>query len=178
MKQVDHAALAHHRVVVQVLLQPLPELERMAVKLRVALKAIVGAHNRRVAPHIAAAQIALFEHGDIGHPVVLGEVIGRRKPVSAAPNDDGVILGLRLGVAPMRRPALVAREAFLENFQRGKAHVSPFARRPYSGSGYKTQPLARLRLSRQTQRGSPLFDIDCPTRDCDFEICTTALQPT
>ena len=108
MAEVQHAALRHHHVVVQLLLQPLPELQRMRVELAVPLEQVVRPHDRGVAPDVAAAEIPPLQHRDIGDPVVLREVVGRRQPVPAAADDDDVIGGLRLRVAPDRRPAPVA----------------------------------------------------------------------
>jgi len=42
--------------------------------------------------------------------VLLGEVIGRRKPMPASANDDGVIGRLRLSVAPLLRPTGIVRK--------------------------------------------------------------------
>ena len=45
MAQVEHAALAHHDIVIEFLLQPLPETKRMAVELGIARQAVIGAHD-------------------------------------------------------------------------------------------------------------------------------------
>jgi hypothetical protein len=115
MKQVDQPACRMHRVIVQVFLQTLPQLERMGIKLRIALLAVICPHDGGVAPHVAATQIALFQHRDIGHAVVLGQVIGRAQPVTAAADDDGIIFRPGLGIAPMRAPPLVAGQAFAQD---------------------------------------------------------------
>ena len=125
VEEVDEPALAVHHVVVQLLLQPLPELERMGIELRIAFEEVVGPDDRRVAPDVAAAQIALFQHRDIGQPVFAGKVIGGGQPVAAAADDDGVILGLGFGIAPMGRPALVACQPLAQNAQTGKPHLMP-----------------------------------------------------
>ena len=96
MEQVEQAALGHHRVVVEFLRQPLPELERVLVELGVAAQQVVRPDDGGVAPDVAAAEPALLDHRDIGDSVVLGEVVGGREAMPAAADDD-VIGGLRLG---------------------------------------------------------------------------------
>ena len=106
--QVQHATLADHGVVVQGLLQAFPELHRQFVEGDVAGQQIIGADDRRVAADIAAADPALFEHGDIGEAVLLGEIIGGGEAVAAAADDHGVIRGFGFRIAPGRRPAAMA----------------------------------------------------------------------
>ena len=79
MEQVQHAALADHGVVVDVLLQPFPQLQRVFVERHVAGQQIVGADDRGVAPDIARADPALLHHGDIGDAVLAGEIIRGRQ---------------------------------------------------------------------------------------------------
>ena len=126
--EVQHAPLRHHHVVVELLLQPLPELQRMRVELAVPLEQVVGPHDRRVAPDVAAAEIPPLQHRDVGDPVVLREIVGRRQPVPAAADDDGVIGGLRLRVAPDRRPAPVAGQR-IPNDRPGRIPHGPRAKR-------------------------------------------------
>ena len=45
--------------------QPLPQLQRQLVEVRVGVEVVVRADDRRVAPGVAAAQPALLEHGDV-----------------------------------------------------------------------------------------------------------------
>ena len=106
--EVEHAALRHHHVVVQLPLQPLPELQRMRIELRVALQQVVRPHDRGVAPDIAAAELSPAPAPRRSDAVVLGEVVGGRKPVPAAADDDDVVGGLWRRVAPDRRPVPVA----------------------------------------------------------------------
>ena len=110
--EVEHAALAHHRVVVEVLLQPLPQLHRPFVERLVAGQQVVRADDGGVAARIAGADVALLQHRHVGDAVLVREVIGGREPVPAAADDDDVVLGLRLGLAPGRRPAGVAAKSF------------------------------------------------------------------
>ena len=113
MIEVEHAALADHRIVVEVLLQPLPQLHRPFVERLVAGQQIVRADDGGVAARIAGADVALLQHRDVGDAVLLREIIGGREPVPAAADDDDVVLGFRLGLAPGRRPARVPAKTLL-----------------------------------------------------------------
>ena len=109
--QVDDAALAEQQVVVELLGQPLPELQRVLVDRRRLVPQVVGADHRRVAGDVAAREPAALEDRDVGDPVPLGEVVGRRQAVAAAADDHDVVGALRLGVPPemlrvMGRPRL------------------------------------------------------------------------
>ena len=66
MGEVHHAALAEHDVVVQLLAQALPELDRVVVDPGALVPQVVGADDRGVAPGVAAAEPALLEHRDVG----------------------------------------------------------------------------------------------------------------
>ena len=129
MDQVQDAALADHRVVVEVLLQPFPELQREFVERFIAIQQIVGADDRGVAADIAATDPALFEHGDALLPEFLGQIVGGRQPMPAAANDDDVIVGLWFGITPGRLPALVAGQRLFDDLETGIPHESrsPFA---------------------------------------------------
>ena len=114
VRQHQHAALGIHDVVVQLLAQVLPQVDRMVVKPRAFVIKVVRADDGRVPPRVAAAQPALVDHRDIGDAVLLGQVIGRTQPVPARADDHHVIFrpGLRLG--PLLGPVLVAGQAVLE----------------------------------------------------------------
>ena len=114
MEEIEHAALRHHGVEIEILLEPLPQFHRPFVERIVAGQHVVGADDRGVAPDIAGAEPAFFQHRDIGDAVHLGEVIGGRKPMPATADDDDVIFLLGLRLAPRRRPVLVAGERILE----------------------------------------------------------------
>ena len=100
VRQVHHAALGEQEVVLQLLGQDLPELQGVLVHRRGLVPQVVGADDRGVAGHVPAGQPAPLQHGDVGHAVVLGQVVGGRQPVSAAADDHGVVGGLRVRVAP------------------------------------------------------------------------------
>src|SRR5260370_26007008 len=82
----------------------------MLVELGVLPMQIVRAHDRRVAPGIAAAKPALLEHRDIGDAVVLREVIGRGEAMTAAADDEDVVVRLWRRLAPGRFPVTVAAQ--------------------------------------------------------------------
>ena len=89
--QVQHAALAEHQVVVELLRQPLPELQRMLVERGALVPQIVGADHRGVAPGVAAAEPALLQHRDIGDAVEAGEVVGSGQAMTAGADDDDIV---------------------------------------------------------------------------------------
>ena len=122
MVEVQHAALAHHRVIVEVLLQPFPQLHGKFIERDIARQKIVRSHDRGVAANIAAADPAFFEHGDVPDPVLLGQIIGRGQSVTAAADHHHIVSGLRSCVAPLRRPVAVAAQRLLRKPQQGKAH--------------------------------------------------------
>ena len=148
VRQHHHAARRIHHVVVQLLRQALPQLQRVLVEGGRFLPQIVGAHDRRVAAGVAAPEPALLEHGDLRQPVLLGQVIGGREPMPARPDDDRVISSFRLGTAPLLRPALILRERLPRHIEKRKPHWT----RP---------PLNRL-----IEGGR----LPCPARDCEHNF--------
>ena len=149
MEEVDQAALRMHHVVIQLGFHAFPQLHRMAVEFAVALQEIVGAHDGGVAPDVAGPEIALFQHGDIGQAVVLGEVKGRGKAVAAAADDDRVIAGLGGRIAPCGLPALVAEKALCDDLQARIAHrsVPVPCHASQSASGRRMQPPPRKAIA-------------------------------
>ena len=115
VEQIDNAALADHRIVVEILLKPFPELERKFVKRLIAIEQIIRADDRRITPDIAAANIAFFEHSDLGLAEFFGKIIRGSEPVSAATNDKDIIGRLWLWVAPGGRPPFVACQRLANN---------------------------------------------------------------
>jgi hypothetical protein len=125
--EIEHAALAHHRVVIEALLQPLPQLHRPFVEALVARQQIVRADDGGVPPGIAGADVALLQHRHVGDAVLAREVIRGREPVAAAADDHDIVLGLRLGLAPRRGPAGVAAKSFSQQRKDGVFHLEPAA---------------------------------------------------
>ena len=118
VKQIEHTALADHDVVVEFLLQPLPELHGQLIERHIAGLAIDLAG-------IAEAGLKAWaglpvEHGDLMPG--LGEIIGRRQAMAAAADDDHVIGGLRRGVAPHRLPIPMPRQGLRCEIEDGVAH--------------------------------------------------------
>ena len=70
VREVQDAALAEQDVVVELLLEPLPELQRVLVDRRALVPEVVRADDRRVAAHVAAAEPPALEHRDIGDAVL------------------------------------------------------------------------------------------------------------
>ena len=115
MYKIDDAALRVHDVVVQVLFQAFPQLQRMRVKFRVAGQHVIGPDDGGIAPDIATAKIAFFENGNIAQPMHLGQVMRRCQTMATAANQHDVIFCLGFGVAPVRSPSFVSCQAFLKN---------------------------------------------------------------
>ena len=82
VEEIEHAALRHHGVEIEILLEPFPQLHRPFVERVVAGKHVVGADDRGVAADIAGAEPALFQHRDIGDADVPWRD-NRRSPVHA-----------------------------------------------------------------------------------------------
>ena len=70
---------------------------------------VVGPHDGGVACRVATTQPAPFNHGDVAHAVLFGQVIGRRQPMPTTANNDGIVTALRRGATPLLLPVLVIR---------------------------------------------------------------------
>src|ERR1700730_1452245 len=122
MAQVKYAALAHHGVVVQLLLEPLPEFHRPFEKGLIRRRDVVGPDDGGVPPGFSGSDPALFEHGDIFDAVPLREIIGCRKTMPAPADNDDVVARSWLSVAPYRLPIAVAAEGLSDEREKGGAH--------------------------------------------------------
>jgi hypothetical protein len=122
MVEVDDAALRHHGIEVEFLLQPLPQLQGKFIEGIVAGEQVVGADNGGVAADIAGAEPALLENGDIADVVLAGEVVGGGEPVAAAADNDDVVIGLRSRLAPGRRPVPMAAQRIADERDDGIMH--------------------------------------------------------
>ncbi len=100
VRQGQDAALAQHHIEIELATQALVELERVFVERGALRPEIVGARDLGVAPRIAAAQPALFEHRDIADAVFLGQIVSGRKAVAAGPDDDDIVGFARCRTAP------------------------------------------------------------------------------
>ena len=114
MEQCDVMTLAEHHVVVEFVAQVLPELERMLVELPVARHHVVRAHDRRVAPGIAAAQPALLQHRDVAHAVILCQVVCRGQAMQAGTHDHHVVGLSWLRIPPLPIPIPLTAKAVPE----------------------------------------------------------------
>ncbi len=109
-----------HDVVVQHLRQVLPQVQGVIIERLALFPKIVRADDRGVAPGIAAADPAFLDDRDVPHAVLGRHVIGGREAMSAPADDHGIVGGLRLGVAPLLRPAGVTGEALADEVRKGK----------------------------------------------------------
>jgi len=125
MREIHHAALAEHHVVVEVLREPFPELHRFLIERGRLVPQIVRTHDGRVARRIAAADPAFLQNRDVLHAVLLREVIGRCETMPAAADDHHVVLLLRLRASPLPLPVLVIRQPVAEQTEyRIAAHLA------------------------------------------------------
>ncbi len=118
VREVEHAALAQHDVEVQLLRQRLEELQRVLINRGAFIPQVVRAHDRGVAPGVAAAEPTTLEHRDLADAVLLRQVIGGGEAMAAAADDHDVVGGLGLGEAPERRPLLVAGKSIAQERER------------------------------------------------------------
>ena len=123
MAQKQGAALAEHDIVVDLVGQALPELERQFHQVLQGTQAIVGAHDGGVASGVAAADPAALQNRDAAHAMVFGEIEGGRQAVPAAADDDDVIVRLGRRIAPGERPMFVARKSASDQAQGGISHA-------------------------------------------------------
>jgi hypothetical protein len=112
VRQHHDAAGRVHGVVVEVLGEIVPQLQRMVIEARAFVIEIIRADDGGVAAGIAAAQPALFDHGNVGDAVFLGEVIGGAETMPAGADDDDVVFRFRFGRGPVLFPAAVAPQGF------------------------------------------------------------------
>src|SRR3546814_17712033 len=84
-------------------------------------KEVVRTDHRSVAPVVSSADPSPLDHGNIGHAVVFGEIIGRSEAVPAAADDDRVISRLGLRLPPRGLPAALAVQTLAYQRQCGIA---------------------------------------------------------
>ena len=173
---VDDAALAHHGVEVQFLLESFPQPQREVVEADVLRTVVGGADDGRVAPDIAETDRAFFEHGDIGDAEVVGEVVGGGETVTTTADDDDLILLARFRLAPRRAPAAVSRQRFAQQPKRRIASARAVPLR--SGAwdiagcrGFHGTP-SSLRRTRRCSNQPVLTDVPATegSRHCDSSV--------
>ena len=101
MGQVQHPALAELEIRAEVLLEALPELQRVLVDGGRLVEQVVRADDRGVAGHVAAAEPSALEDRDVGDAVVLGQVVGGGQAVATAADDHDLVCGPGFGGAPV-----------------------------------------------------------------------------
>ncbi len=72
VREHHHAPLRKHNVVVELLGQGLPQLQRMIVERRALIEQVVRADDGGVTAGVAAANPAFFQHGDVLEAMLLG----------------------------------------------------------------------------------------------------------
>ena len=77
---------------------------------------IIRTGNLGIAPTVATAYPAAFQHCDIGNAVLFCQVISCGKAMSSPADNDHVIGFLRFRRTPGRLPVLVAPEGMVEDF--------------------------------------------------------------
>src|SRR5215469_1054291 len=93
----------------------------MVVKRRALGEEVVGADDGGVAASVAAADPAFLEHCNVGEPMLARQVVRGAEPMAAPADDQYVVGGLRLGVAPLRPPAALTGETAAQQRQARKA---------------------------------------------------------
>src|SRR5690606_7088214 len=114
VRQHHHTARGVHDVIVQLVGERLPELHCMLVDRLALLPEVIRADDRRVAPRIAAAEPAFLKDGHVTDAVLLGEIIRGRQSMPAGTDDNDVVVGFGLRVAPLSWPALMASRRLTE----------------------------------------------------------------
>ena len=121
VEEVERAALAHHSVEIELLLEPLPQPERELVEADVAGVEVIGADDGGVAADVAEPDGAPLQHRDIRDAVLGGEVEGGREPMSAATDDDDAVARSRGGFGPGSRPTALTAQALAQQPPEGIA---------------------------------------------------------
>ena len=117
VRQREVPAPGEHHVVVQVGGERPVQLHGPVVEADALGGQVVRPQDGRVAARAAAADVPRLQHGDVGDPVVDGQVVGGREAVHAAADDDHVVGVPHRPVRPGPRP-LAARQAVAEQAQR------------------------------------------------------------
>ena len=123
MDEVQNAALADHCVIIEILLQTLPQFKRHFIERLIAVQQIVRADDRGIAPYVTPADPPFLKDRDLFLAKFFGQIIGRCKAVPATADDNNIIGTLWLWVPPCWRPTLVPCQGFLDHFEPGIAHI-------------------------------------------------------
>src|SRR6184192_1824213 len=174
MDEVQDATLAEEDVVVELLGESFPELQRMLIDRGALIPEVVGANDGGVASHVAPRQPAPLQHRNISDAMVFGQVVGGRQAVATRPHDDDVVRALRFRIAPQVFRMLVwFGHPLLAHIYKVWASRLQIGGGPGSGlatSRSMTRPWARARRSRSIS-SKRYFDCD---RGCASSICPAA----
>src|SRR6266850_4878175 len=96
MRERQHTTLAEEHLIAKILLQGLPQLERMLVNGCRFVPKIIGADDGRVSGRVASCEPAFLQHRDIGQAMIFGQVIGGCKSMTTAAYNDRIVSLLRL----------------------------------------------------------------------------------
>ena len=129
MGQHHHTARRIHHIVIELLRKPLPELHRMFVKFLAFFPEIIGADDGGVAPRIAPAQPAFFQHSHIADAVLGCQIISGRQAMPASPDNHHVIGRARFGRGPLFGPDRTGQRIFQKGIG-GKFHRRPHLLQP------------------------------------------------
>ena len=160
MGEREMAADGIEDVVVEILAQPLIEADGFVVEAHALRRQIVRADDGRVAGGVAAGEIALVQHRDIGDAPVLGQVIGRGEAMAAGADDDDVVGGLQLrGLGEMALGRVFAAEPVFQESEWHEVFLGPPA-------GAKTAHQSRAASYKLVSSGARNFPLNCGrTRD-------------
>ena len=101
VREREVAVLRDQQVEVELLRELLVDLEALAVERDALGRLVVGAQDRRVAARAAGADVVHLEHGDV-RDAALRQLVGGREAVRAAADDDDVVGGREVALAPER----------------------------------------------------------------------------
>ena len=124
--ECEDAALAQHDVEAELVREALIESQRQLVDTRALGIEIVRADDRGVSARVAASQPTFLDDRNVADAMVPGEIVGGGEPMPAAPDDEHIVLTLRLGTAPELGPVLVERDCVTgDRGNREARHTSP-----------------------------------------------------
>ncbi len=101
VREREVAVRRDQQVEVELLRELLVDLEALAVERDALGRLVVGAQDRRVAARAAGADVVHLEHGDV-LDAALRQLVGGREAVRAAADDDDVVGGREVALAPER----------------------------------------------------------------------------
>ena len=105
MGKIYNAARGKHDIVVQVMRQPFPQLERMLVEWQCPVQHVVGANQRCIPADIAGTYEVFLQHRHIRDAMMFGKIMCGCKPMPATADNDNVICGFRIRLSPGWSPS-------------------------------------------------------------------------